>query len=504
MKLKKIASLVLAVALTLGMSTAAFATEAETGTAVDTATTGTIKINAKQAGDTFDAYRIVDITYNTDNTLTYAFDSSVAAFFTSNGKNYTPESYCELTDSSDPALKALLGELAAWIKSHNVTTANHITAAEQTDGSISGSLGGLALGQYLVLGAGNAASGAYIYEIMTANLEPKVETVGGHQVYTLKTAEATNKSTTPTIAKTAQDDNDQEVSFYDKINYTITVTVPTYPASATNTAFSVYDNIASGVSIVPDTLQVVGYTNDTDTTGTVIAQNTNFTAGRYTFTYSQIKGYEKIVMTYTGKLLSTAAAYADLTNTATLTYSVDPYGSRTSDQTASAAVSTGSLAIVKVGEDNAVLADAEFDVYAKLNTDMAANLNDDTMAAVTDNALITTLKTAANAAEADTDRYYKVGHVTTDANGAASVSELEPGKYYLVETKAPSGYQIATNAIEVTAAENTVNTVENTKNGLLLPGTGGTGTQLFTVAGILILACAGAFLFFSRKRVFGK
>ncbi|HCB90313.1 MAG TPA: hypothetical protein DEP64_00005, partial [Ruminococcaceae bacterium] len=40
--------------------------------------------------------------------------------------------------------------------------------------------------------------------------------------------------------------------------------------------------------------------------------------------------------------------------------------------------------------------------------------------------------------------------------------------------------------------------------GTQLPGTGGMGTTLFTAGGLLILCAAGAFLYFNRKRLFGR
>ncbi len=107
------------------------------------------------------------------------------------------------------------------------------------------------------------------------------------------------------------------------------------------------------------------------------------------------------------------------------------------------------------------------------------------------------------------------GNVETDEEGLAYFVGLEAGTYYLKETKAPEGYQIldgrATlvidletgNAVytlngtviaETTAIENggsaskvVVTKFANTK-GFNLPKTGGAGTWMFTVGGILIMA----------------
>lgn len=100
--------------------------------------------------------------------------------------------------------------------------------------------------------------------------------------------------------------------------------------------------------------------------------------------------------------------------------------------------------------------------------------------------------------------------LVTDANGRAGISGLRwstfangeevvkgnPGyvHYWLVETKAPSGFQTLAEPIEVELNANSVTkVVENVKigAGITLPFTGGTGTALFIGAGVLLLAGTG-------------
>ena len=70
----------------------------------------------------------------------------------------------------------------------------------------------------------------------------------------------------------------------------------------------------------------------------------------------------------------------------------------------------GTLTLTKIGKDNAKLAGAEFDLYRVKAGDETADVKINS----------TTL--------------------TTDANGEITVNDLEPGTYYFVETKAPTGY----------------------------------------------------------------
>ena len=158
--MKKLSAVLIVLVLTFSLSTVAFATPVT----VTESTTGTINITAQNAGDTFAAYRIVDVTYTAaSNSLSYAFDSSVADFFT--GKSMNVAQYSTLSNSTSPTLESVQGELAAWIKANSVTTTYTDTAGSEKTCSISS----LPLGQYLVLGTGNATSGAYVYQIMTAN-----------------------------------------------------------------------------------------------------------------------------------------------------------------------------------------------------------------------------------------------------------------------------------------------------------------------------------------------
>ncbi|MEG0156669.1 MAG: SpaH/EbpB family LPXTG-anchored major pilin [Anaerovoracaceae bacterium] len=79
--------------------------------------------------------------------------------------------------------------------------------------------------------------------------------------------------------------------------------------------------------------------------------------------------------------------------------------------------------------------------------------------------------------------------------------------YWLVETKAPANYNKLSGPVEVTfdgtASETNgyvkEKTVENSK-GFVLPSTGGMGTMLFTIAGIVLVGIAGTMLVLSRKK----
>gem|GEM_PF-1801130 len=145
------------------------------------------------------------------------------------------------------------------------------------------------------------------------------------------------------------------------------------------------------------------------------------------------------------------------------------------------------IKIAKTNMNQEVLSGATFKIYTKL----------DGSGAVDPASVLTNPNTAAD------------WTVTTGSDGFGYIFGLVEGTYYLVETVAPSGYNLLTSPITVvvdstTADSTTYLTDVNVTNvkGFTLPITGGTGTILFTMTGIILIAAAGIFLAaYKKKRV---
>jgi len=92
----------------------------------------------------------------------------------------------------------------------------------------------------------------------------------------------------------------------------------------------------------------------------------------------------------------------------------------------------------------------------------------------------------------------------TDKDGEAVSPELDCGTYFLVETKAPDGYDLLAEAVTVTTTSNLVAETQPTyianEKGMLLPETGGLGTAGLMMIGGFMAVAAGVFLV-TKKRM---
>ena len=200
----------------------------------------------------------------------------------------------------------------------------------------------------------------------------------------------------------------------------------------------------------------------------------------------QDKVGQTITITYKAKL-NKDAVITDKgnPNEVTLEYSNDPKDHESTDTTKdNEKVFTAKVIVNKVdGKDQKALEGAKF----KLKNDQGKYYK------VDESTKEVTWVDKEEATEVET----KIG---TDGKATASFEGLAAGTYYLVETKAPEGYNLLTEEkvveIKVTKENETVTaiidgqaTVEN-NSGVELPGVGGMGTTLFTIlgGGVILIA----------------
>ena len=495
-KAKKLVTLILTALLVLSiLPMNVFAAQ------IDAGSKASITINNAVEHDVLAAYKVVDITYNaTKNTLSHAWNSNFADYFAGttdyNHTAYTVDAFAALTNDSDE-LKTLLAGLPKYIANKSITPVDTRTV----DAGGTATFANLAMGEYFI----RPTSTTSVYQLMLQKVEPTV--VAGKYVIDNVTFSAKHKevSVTKTADKTSVTKNE-------KVNYTITVEIPTYATGAVDKSFHVSDLLPDGLTIDVGSIKVARNGTDITSENTQYTlnttANTTTTSPHYTFKLSvdtaqyaanwAAYGEKQLVITYTATLNDndTTQVNTKETNTVTFDYSNYPYVENSHEQkTATVDVTTFAIKIDKYvkNEKDAKLANAKFDLYRTATT---AEIDAGTSVEIPHTSIKGILLESG---------------LTTDANGAATFAKYEANgtnyDYYLVETQAPSGYNLLDKAVTVNFTDadvaNTagVYTVKvSNSSGIQLPITGGTGTVIFTIIGIALMVGAVVLFVVSRKK----
>lgn len=483
-KAKKLVTLILTALLVLSiLPMNVFAAQRD----VTTSSTASIKINNAVENDELAAYKVVDITYNAaNNTLSYAWNSAFANYFAP----HTVDEFAALTDDS-AELKSLLAGLPNYIIANSITP---VGSTQTVDADGTATFANLAMGEYFI----RPTSTTSVYQLMLQKVEP---TVSGNK-YVIDDVTFSAKHQGVSVTKTA---DKTSVTKNEKVTYTITVDIPTYAAQATDKSFYVADLLPDGLTIDTASIKVkidgadvdaAAYTLDT----TAVAEYTfklSVSTTQYAPSWSD-NGGKKLVITYTATLNDndTTQVNTKETNTVTFDYSNYPYVENSHAQkTATVDVTTFAIKIDKYvdGAQSTKLANAKFDLYRTA-----------TQAEIDAGSAVTIPHTTIQGIKLEGDK------VTGD-DGAATFEKYEANgtnyDYYLVETQAPSGYNILDNAVQVNFTDSDVATIEGiytvkvpNSSGIKLPVTGGTGTVIFTIIGIALMVGAVVLFVVSRKK----
>lgn len=485
---KHLSSLALVLAMVLSFCLPAFATSTPTkGTSAvqaNSTSTATINVATGNANDTLNAYKVVEVTLDeASNKLDMEFTETFQAFLTATNNRMTVADYAKLTSSgawdgkdyvgeSGAELRELLGAFSAYVKSNDVT----VDYTTTTNDNGVAAFNNVAMGQYIILGAGNS-QGALIYQTVTAEVVPFVnESENRYDIY--PSYDVTMKTSKPSIDKniTAGDVKDDTLdnnkadtgdkhdkhqataNIGDTLTYTLKVAVPTYPEGATNKTFYIGDTLSKGLKLNAGSIVVKGYTSVDDKTGVILGTSDAYTTdtsavadngGKFyvDFKIDEIKSYMFVTVEYTA-VITEEASLGTITgnpNDVDLIYSNSPFDGNTwepgedrPDHTEGYGhdedkeiVYTYALAIDKYEEKmpGEKLAGATFEIHKQKDCK--------------DEAIAT---------------------IITDENGVAHYEGLAAGTYYLKETKAPAGYNLMDAPVEITIdSTSTPHTVTVTK-----------------------------------------
>lgn len=479
-KLQKLASLLLALVMIFALSTTAFAVS-----------NYTITVTNAEAGATYSAYKIFDAT-SSGNAVSYTIpegsDIASAANFdtifdtTENGSLVYVTVKEDITDT----------QVTNWLKGYvaGLQSDAAVDTVENSANADSVTLDVGAQGYYYVTTATGAAVSITSVTGSATVIDkndrvPSVDPDDGKQVATSQ--DGTYSSvTTMNVGDTA----------YFKITFTAVNYVVADGESTQITAYTVTDT-PSGFRIDPDSV-VVKVDNITLTSGYTVAVDQTTGVLTVAIDWDDEDGNTvyassaAVVVTYEATLTNRNLADAS-TNKAQITYN-----DTTLEDTPEVEVYNYTVAIDKydANDQTTKLSGAKFVLY---KTDGEGDADQRLYYVVdVDTGAVTWTATQSEATE-----------VTTDSSGAAKFEGLAAGTYYLLETKAPDGYNLLDEATEVTLADITstesvptslTNTTSVANNsGSTLPSTGGMGTTILYTIGIILVLGAGVLLVTKRR-----
>lgn len=473
---KKIGALLVAAVMVLSMRTAVFAD----GNA-------TIKLTDFNTADSVECMLIIQKDEST--TSGWAFTNGAGACFIE---------ALGMTDSADAQQEVIWGLIK--FQDPNVVLPTGVTAKTVTAANID-----LALSKVAALKGFTVLTDKTKIEVSEAGIYAiKAEEEG----YTYKTAtayvgfgepypalsdtEVIAKKSSTSVDKTTED-ADHVVAIGDIVTYTIEAYVPFIDAANTeNRTFTITDKITGADYYLtgPNAVNSVTMEGKNGQVGEIVVNDkgNGFTVnlGELVADKANPNAGKKITVTYTVKVNETTVENKAGSHAAGVDYGGNNVPVK---------LFTGELVLMKYGDGdvNKALEGAEFVLYKAGEKVPLTFVKEEKTGKY---------KYAPDNTE-DAD-----SKLVTDANGYIDVEGLDVGSYHFEETKAPKGYSINTDGKTLTlTVDREVATAKLYNEGGLndtklnsLPSTGGMGTYLFTIIGVVVMAGAAGAFFISRRK----
>lgn len=474
--IKKIAAMLFAFAMVFSM-----------GTNVKAEETGEITIDPANAGETYNVYKILTLkSYDKDKEL-YSYvkngdkwdgfiDSAQAeGYLTINDDGYVEFD----AKKSDKDYREFAQKALAYAKKNNVTATQTVTPVA---GATTATIDKLDLGYYLV----GSTVGA-LCSLDTTN--PKVT--------------VRDKNEAPTVEKKIAIDgyfdnltSSNSAHIGEVVGFQSTISVK---PGAKN--YTLHDTMNEHLDFKGHLYQAHTNLGNLDLNKYIVVQNdptdgctfeVSFTDAFYNDFRSQIDdgSLKQIFIQYLTTVKDDAVVKDEMKNTTHLTYG----DNNTTTEYSETITKTFGIPVFKYTKNDQALAGAEF----MLSTD--PNCTDGSKA----------LKFTLNG-----DNKYRFDSTSTNKtltsldNGRIDIEGLKAGTYYLKETKAPDGYNLLKKiqiieigedgSIKLNGTENTGDVKVENNSGIELPSTGGMGTTLIYLAGIVLVVLSGYVLISKRR-----
>lgn len=276
--------------------------------------------------------------------------------------------------------------------------------------------------------------------------------------------------------------DDTSVEVGQTVDFTLTGKVPDTTGFETY-IYEISDTMSSGLTFSKDVKLYIDGVLLSDyftLTNTPADDATGFTLAIDVMQLQELRG-KQIKVTYSATVNADAVSVIQ-SNDAKLKYSNDPTdGSKFTEIPDEVKLYTAKIVLDKyeTGNDQKKLADAQF---VLMNADSEFYSYD-----------------AATETVAWVEEQKDATVIITDENGTGAFIGLEDGVYTLKEMKAPAGYNLLTDTIEITIAGNdkddttlTVETEVANNTGSQLPSTGGPGTVAIYISGVAMMILSAA------------
>lgn len=475
-KLKKVIAYVLSFMMLFTMSAMNVGSVSAASTGSITVHTGKHDVN----GVNFNAYRLMDATVSGDK-VSYSISSNFTGFFT--------EELLNTTTGNDIDIKAY-----NYIKA-NVSTTNFQNKLKtyiekksiSADGTATGTtdtkeytIAGLEYGYYAVIPYGEGYTPSFT----------TVKSSNAVDVYL--------KGKTPDPEKTINNKKYDSAQVGDTVHFKVESMVPNM--TGYNQYYYIFkDTMTEGLTVSEDTLKLevkIGNTvvNPSEYTLTVDETNRTFTVEFNNFYTNHAKdANESLTFTYSAVVNEKAINDTNTsTNKAEVSYGNDP-NNLTKGNPSDVKVLTHTLKINKVDEKNEPLAGAQFALYRDTTDYTKLRFFDEGNG---------TYRIATTDDKTTTDT------LVSPEGGVITVKGLSDGHYVIEETKAPDGYAKLKSTINKTISVDesdpqtvTVEEKVTNKTESWLPETGGMGTVIFTVVGVVgVLAILSTYFKKGKKR----
>ena len=444
----------------------------------------TLIINKISSSDSFEAYKIIDVFYNSQtNVVTYEFTSGFKQFLAQSDvyKSLTLTDYYNLTSgditSGSTQTSSTLDKLASKY-------ASYITEGVAPDGYllISGTTASASLesGVYLVL----PTSTQRVYSVMVGNLTPKTENnTWVISDFTIN-AKVSDASVVKYIGKEGKTVGSYGIGDY--VPFILVANLPQFPTNASDK--NIYlGEIIKNMFEEPDFSKfIVKDGNTTLTTksdGTVVnSMGTEVAKIFINETISEMLG---------GKTIQITLYYDELkSRQITVEYSLRlsnniELGSQGNASMAGLGLNTSGIYRPSSGDIPTGLFTTQVTIYT-YGIDLLAYKKEDKS---------TTLSDMTFEVYKDSSLTQKAGTITTDSAGKGTLAGVAEGTYYIKNTKAKTGYNLAaTTSMKVKISGSVASTTDGyykveieVPEAKSLPLTGGSGIIIYIGIGLLLI-----------------